>query len=209
MAPRMAQHAGHAERFAFGNRHPFSQRQISRHCRQMTAVSSGRFADRNCATFLPQRQAQHQDDGQHHLQDRDVPIAPRPALALRERIAHDVGADRCADAPHAVQPAHMPAFVVNGYVVIERRIHSARAKAVWYGDGQQHPVIRGNGEPGQGRRSQRHRNGGDLACPEFQCHSVRKQCRDDREHGNHRGDAAGPRHRHVQILAHGGPRGSE
>ena len=53
-------------------------------------------------------QAQHQDDGQHHLQDRDVPIAPRPTLALRERIAHDVGADRCADAPHAVQPAHMP-----------------------------------------------------------------------------------------------------
>ena len=40
----------------------------------------------------------------------------------------------------------MPAFVVNGYVVIERRIHSARAKAVWYGDGQQHPVIRGNGD---------------------------------------------------------------
>ena len=188
---------------------PLQQCQISRHCRQMMRCHRSIRRPQLRPPFLPQRQAQHQDDGQHHLQDRDVPIAPRPTLALRERIAHDVGADRCADAPHAVQPAHMPAFVVNGYVVIERRIHSARAKAVWYGDGQQHPVIRGNGETGQGRRSQRHRNGGDLACPEFQCHSVRKQRRDDREHGNHRGDAAGPRHRHVQILAHGGPCGSE
>lgn len=91
------------------------------------------------------------------------------------------------------------------FVLGQRRINAACAKTVWYGNQQQHPVIRGDGEAGQGHCGQRHGNCSDFARAEFQRHTVREQRRDDGKHGNHRGNAARPRYRHVQILAHGGP----
>ena len=53
-------------------------------------------------------------------------------------MAHNDRAGGNAYAPHAVQPAHMPAGVVYGHIVVEGCVNAAGAKAVWHGPEAEH-----------------------------------------------------------------------
>ena len=72
---------------------------------------------------LPQRQAEYQHSRQDDLQNRDDAVAALPGAA-RQRPAHDDRAARRADAPHAVEPAHVAALIVQGHIVVQRGVHA-------------------------------------------------------------------------------------
>ena len=99
--------------------------------------------------FFPQRQAENDDGRQHHLQHRNNAVAALPT-AVGQRPAHNDRPAAGAQAPHAVQPAHVAALVMQGNVVVEGGIHAARAQAVGHG-------------PRQGRKSLPERRAGGKA----------------------------------------------
>ncbi len=89
--------------------------------------------------------------------------APRPSPQ-----AHDHGADGSAHAPHTVQPAHVAAFVMQGNVVVQGRIHAACAQAVGDSPQAEHPELSGDRESEQRGSGHAHTEGGHFAraqCP--------------------------------------------
>lgn len=81
---------------------------------------------------LPHGQGHEQENRYHELQRADYAAADVPGLVC-QRIAHDKRADYRPDAPEAVQPAHVLGLVVQGDVVVERRVYRARAETVGHG----------------------------------------------------------------------------
>ena len=57
--------------------------------------------------LLPQRQTQKENGGQQQLEKAHRAVAAAPVAAAEEDGTHDIGTDSGADAPHAVQPAHV------------------------------------------------------------------------------------------------------
>ena len=76
-----------------------------------------RLATHNVLRQLPQRQAEQQHHCQHHLQNANDAVAALPA-GTGQCLPHNNGAKAGTYTPHAVQPAHMAAFVVQGNIVV-------------------------------------------------------------------------------------------
>ena len=64
------------------------------------------------------RKADEKDSREGSLEQGDTEISRIPGMAVRESQAHNTGAERRAHSPHAVEPAHVPAFVVKGNVIV-------------------------------------------------------------------------------------------
>ncbi len=64
------------------------------------------------------------------MQKGNVAVAHMPALPACQGIAHNVGTNGSANAPHAVKPAHVAARVVKRHIIIERSIHAPSPQPV-------------------------------------------------------------------------------
>ena len=93
-----------------------------------------------------------QDGREDDLQDADIPVAGVPGGAAGEYKAHDVGACGGSHTPHAVEPAHVCAGVVESYIVVEGGVHAARTQAVGNGPQAQKDEGVAEGEAEQGGR---------------------------------------------------------
>ena len=87
---------------------------------------------------LPHGQGHEQENRYHELQRADYAVAAVPGLVC-QRVAHDKRADYRSDAPEAVQPAHVLCLVVQGNIVVERRVYRARSEPVRHGENDKHP----------------------------------------------------------------------
>ena len=154
---------------------------------------------------LPQRQAEQQQRRQHKLQNGHYAVAVLPGTA-RQRPAHDDRAARRADAPHAVQPAHVAAFVVQGHIIVQRGVHTAGAQAIRHSPQAKLPELRAGRKP-----KQRHGGGGDAercdpAGAELIVEPVAGQAGHDGPDGDDHGHAARPGHARAELRIHAGPR---
>ena len=154
---------------------------------------------------LPQRQAEQQQRRQHKLQNGHYAVAVLPGAA-RQRPAHDDRAARCADAPHAVQPAHVAAFIVQGHIIVQRGVHTAGAQAIRHSPQAKLPELRAGRKP-----KQRHGGGGDAercdpAGAELIVKPVAGQAGHDGPDGDDHGHAARPGHARAELRIHAGPR---
>ena len=70
-------------------------------------------------TSFPQREAEDQDAGEDDLKDSNIKVSGVPFLSLAQSEAHDVRSRGGSDTPHAVEPAHMAAFIVQCNVVVQ------------------------------------------------------------------------------------------
>lgn len=104
-------------------------------------------ADESDALFLrlvrrlvdfPHRQGHEQEYRYRELYRADNAAAAVPC-SVCQRIAHDERADYRSDAPEAVQPAHVLRLVVQGDIVVERRVYRARSEPVRHGENNKHP----------------------------------------------------------------------
>ena len=154
---------------------------------------------------LPQRQAEDQDSGQHHLHQGDVPVAHLPALPAGQGVADQVGPHQGAHAPHAVQPAHVPAGIVDRHIVVQGRVHTAGAQAIGHRPQAQHPEGRGRGKSKQGRRRQSHTAGRHPAGAQGPGQAVAAQAGDDGPRRNDHRDHPCKRDRHPQLPIDGRP----
>ena len=154
----------------------------------------------------PQGQADQQHAGQRQLDQRHGAVACVPASAPGQHAAHQIRAQRRAHAPHAVQPAHVAAGVVQGHVVVQRRVHTARPQTVGHGPQAQHPEGGTGGKSQQGRRRDGHAEHRHLPRPQCAAHPLAEQAghhgaqRDD--HGHH----PCPGHAYAQVPVHHRPR---
>ena len=154
---------------------------------------------------LPQRQAEQQQRRQHKLQNGHYAVAVLPG-ATRQRPAHDDRAARRADAPHAVQPAHVAAFIVQGHIIVQRGVHTAGTQAIRYSPQAKLPELRAGRKP-----KQRHGGGGDAercdpAGAELIVEPVAGQAGHDGPDGDDHGHAARPGHARAELRIHAGPR---
>ena len=154
---------------------------------------------------LPDRKAQQQHRRQHHLDRGDDPVASRPVQAAGEGKAHDVRAYRSADAPAAVEPAHVPALKVEGGVIVQSRVHAARPQAVGDGPKAKEQEAVAEGEPKQGHSGGGDGEHGDFPGAQPLGQPVRHQTRHDRAGADDHGHDPGVRERHSQRWVHGGP----
>ena len=154
---------------------------------------------------LPQPQSQEQHRRQDDLQNAHDPVAAGPMTAAGEHPAHDVGTHGRAHAPHAVQPAHMAAGIVEGHIVVQTGIHAACAQAIGDGPQQKHPVAPAGGEAEQGGGSHGHGEGRDLTGAEAVGQPVAEQAGDDGAEGDDHGHRTGVGDAHPKLGIHGGP----
>ena len=152
----------------------------------------------------PERQ--DRDRGRHDrsLDGRrlEVAVAPR---AARERERHEERAHRNAHAVGAVEEVHVRGPVVQGDVVVERRVDGARAEAE--GDRQQAEPrkARCNGKAGERRGGERRRDRRDAPGAKAADERRGGEAGDDGPAaGDHR-DRAAPRDRDAEVGVHGRP----
>ena len=88
---------------------------------------------------FPERQAQHQNGCDADLDEGYDAVATVPALPAGQGQAHQHRADDGAHAPHAVQPAHVAALVVEGNVVVQGGVHASGTQPVGDGPEAEHP----------------------------------------------------------------------
>lgn len=115
---------------------------------------------------LPHGQGHEQENRYHELQRADYAAAAVPGLVC-QRIAHDKRADYRSDAPEAVQPAHVLGLVVQGDVVIERRVYRARAETVGHGKNKEQPKPVRKREAEQRKNGQKYAEHRDYPRPEL------------------------------------------
>ena len=157
----------------------------------------------------PERQAEEQDGRKHQLHQSDGPITGVPAVPGGEHRAHDGRPHRRADAPHAVQPAHMPAGIMEGDIVVQRRVDAARAKPVRDRAEAQHRIAAAEGKTEERRAGHRHADRRDPARAETPCQTVAEQARDDRADGDDHENEARGRQRRADLRMDDRPRGAE
>ena len=158
---------------------------------------------------LPQTQTQHQDHCQTDLQEADVPVAHVPPLAAGQGKGHGVGAQGGPDAPHAVEPAHVAAGVVEGHIVVQRRVHAARPQAVGHRPQAQGQEGAADGEAEEGGGGDAHAEGGDPAGAQPPGQPVAAKAGDDGAGGDDHGDDPHVGHRDPQLPVYGGPGGAQ
>ena len=79
-------------------------------------------------SFAPQRQGNRKNDHQHSLNADDDEIACAPALMGGHAGRKNQRPGCCTHAPETVQPGHVLCGIVQGNVIVQRRIHAAGAK---------------------------------------------------------------------------------
>lgn len=148
-------------------------------------------ADESDALFLrlvrrlvdfPHRQGHEQEYRYRELYRADYAAAAVPGLVC-QRIAHDKRADYRPDAPEAVQPAHVLGFVVQGDVVIERRVYRACAETVGHGKNKEQPKPVRKRETEQRDDRQEHAHHRDYPRAELPVEPIRHQARHNRSAG--------------------------
>lgn len=157
---------------------------------------------------LPHGQGHEQENRYHELQRADYAAAAVPGLVC-QRIAHDKRADYRPDAPEAVQPAHVLGLVVQGDVVIERRVYRARAETVGHGKNKEQPKPVRKREAEQRKNGQKYAEHRDYPRPEPSVQPVGHQTRSYRAAGYDHGDDAHIRNRHSELEVHDGPARAE
>ncbi|MPN15371.1 hypothetical protein SDC9_162702 [bioreactor metagenome] len=75
---------------------------------------------------------------------------------MLEIVGHNQRADRRANAPAAMQKAHVARLVVQRDVVVQRRVNRARAESQRNGEQQQKDEVLRVGKPKQRRRRHQH-----------------------------------------------------
>ena len=128
---------------------------------------------------------------------------------MRERIAHQHGADDRADAPEAVQPTHVARGIVHGDIVVQRRVDRARAEAVGHGPHAEQREFCRAGKAEQRRRGQKHAGRRDLTRAEPLYHALGQQAGQDRTAGDNHGDDADRGKRYTEYLLHRRPARAE
>ena len=118
----------------------------------------------------------------HDLNDRNAAVAAVPRATARDDRAHDIRPGRRADAPHAVQPAHVLTLIVQGDIVIERRIHASCAEPIRDRPEAQLSERMAGGEAEQCHGSQRGTERRDLPRPQPARQAVTLQTGNDRTH---------------------------
>ena len=159
--------------------------------------------------LLPFGQAHKQNKGEHNLQNGDIAVARVPALPGGDGPAHNMGAHRGTYAPHAVQPAHVAAGVVQGHIVIQTGVHAARAQTVGHGQQAQLPVGPAEGKAPQRHRGKPHAEGGDLSRAEAAGHALAHQAGDHGAGGDDHGDQPRTGQGDIQLRVHAGPGGAQ
>src|SRR5699024_5817760 len=81
--------------------------------------------------FSPEWKAENQECCQYDLKHADIEVTGIPCLSSGKCKSHDVRSESCANTPHTVEPAHVMAFIVQRYIVIQSCIHAAGAQPVW------------------------------------------------------------------------------
>ena len=157
---------------------------------------------------LPHGQGHEQENRYHELQRADYAVAAVPGLVC-QRIAHDKRADYRSDAPEAVQPAHVLGLVVQGDVVIERRVYRARAETVGHGKNKEQPKPVRKRKAEQRKNGQKYAEHRDYPRPELSVQPVGHQTRSYRSAGYDHGDDAHIRNRHSELEMHDGPARAE
>ena len=158
------------------------------------------------AAFFPQGQAYQQYGGERRLEQGYVPVAGAPAHSAGQGEAHHIGSDGGSQPPHAVQPAHVPARVVQGDIVVERGVHAPRAQPVGYGPEAKRRVRAADRKPEQRHRRRQHAQRRERPGSEASRQPVALQAG---EYGPRRYDGgyrAGVRHRHAKLPIHRRPR---
>ena len=154
--------------------------------------------------LFPHGERRKEHDADDALQDADDEIAVVPG-SVREGIAHHEGGDDGPHAPEAVQPAHVAGGVVQGDIVVERRVDGARSEAVGDAEDEQHPELGAEREPDERDRRQKDAHDGDGSRAEFMDETVGKQARDDGPARDDHGDDAHVRDGHVKFKVDDGP----
>ena len=185
--------------------HHFPGARQGKHLPQAQCLRGGFFGAALRATLLPQGQADHQHHGEQDLEQGNGPVADRPVHSMGQRRAHDHGAHHGADAPHAVQPAHMAASVVQGNVVVQGCVHAAGTQPVGDGPQAEHPELCGDGKPEQRCGGHAHADGRDPAGAEGPGQPVALQAGKDRAQRDDHGKDTRAGHRDPQLRVHGGP----
>ena len=148
-------------------------------------------ADKSDALFLrlfrrlvdfPHRQGHEQEYRYGELYRADNAVAAVPCL-IRQRIAHDERADYRPDAPEAVQPAHVLRLVVQGNIVVERRVYRARSEPVRHGENDKHPETARKREAEQRDNRKEHAHHRDYPRAELSVEPIRHQARHYRSAG--------------------------
>ena len=153
----------------------------------------------------PQGQADHKDGGEGDLEQGDAAVAHVPPGPGGQGQPHDIGPHGRPQPPHAVQPAHVAAGVVQGHVVVQRRVHAARPQAVGDCPQAQPPEGPAGGEAEQGGGGQPHAGGGDPPGAQPFGEPVALQAGHHRAHGDDDGDRPGPGGGHAQVGVHHRP----
>ena len=185
--------------------HHFPGARQGKHLPQAQCLRGGFFGAVLRATLLPQGQADHQHHGEQDLEQGNGPVADRPVHSMGQRGTHDHGAHHGADAPHAVQPAHMAASVVQGNVVVQGCVHAAGTQPVGDGPQAEHPELCGEGKPEQRCGGHAHADGRDPAGAEGPGQPVALQAGKDRAQRDDHGKDTRAGHRDPQLRVHGGP----
>lgn len=148
-------------------------------------------ADESDALFLrlvrrlvdfPHRQGHEQEYRYRELYRADNAAAAVPC-SVCQRIAHDERADYRSDAPEAVQPTHVLRLVVQGDIVVERRVYRARSEPVRHGENNKHPEAARKGETEHRDDRQEHAHHRDYPRAELSVEPIRHQTRHNRSAG--------------------------
>ena len=103
----------------------------------------------------------------------------------------------------------MAAGVVDGHVVVQGCVHTARTQTVGDGDEAQQPEITGKGETEQSHRGEGNTDGSDLACTEASGDTVAVQTGGNGAAGNDERNDSHPGDVSTQVDMHHRPGGAQ
>ena len=132
-----------------------------------------------------------------------------PAQGSGERPAHHERSHARADAPAAVQPAHVSRAVIERDVIVERGVDGARAQAIGDGDEAQLPKRVRGGKAQNRAGGEGHGEGGELARAQPVHELCGEERRRDRAAADDDGDEALRGDGRGKFDVHDGPCGAQ
>ena len=162
-------------------------------CRLLSPAHHGPWS------LFPQRQAEDQNQGQKELENRNDPVAGVPAHASGQGKSHDIRSSGGANAPHAVEPAHMPAFVMERYIVVQRGVHASGSQTVGNGPQAEHPERGTDRKTKEGRGSDPYADCRHLSRSQLPGKPVALQAGDNGTQGNNHGQDPRIGDRHLKL----------
>ena len=132
-----------------------------------------------------------------------------PASAAGKHIPHDIGPCGSAQPPHAVQPAHMAAGIVQRHIVIQTGVHAARPKTIGHRPETQHPKPGADGKSQQRQRCYAHADSRYQPCPQTAGHTLTHQAGSNGAEGDNHGNQSGAGYADLKLTKHGRPGGAQ